>query len=300
MSKYIGVADLNLLSNECAVKKAALICDHLSFSAYHLSQALNKLFDGMFSPLFDDLFNKIETLKSKGIVIDAPSEFGSENTLHAALELVLFDKNPKIKAFRDKVIENIEKDENIDVISRARMARRAAMRLQQVTGWDTVVIDTLDVKQPALLNSGVDSVLSMLMTNMPEPSSETPWEAIVEYRQDADAKRQYAALKHWVNSAISSNKSIKELEDEMVYLQNEYKEHMRIHHMKIELGTMETVVVASAEILENLVRLKFGKAVKAIFAIEKRKVELLDAERQAPGRQLAYIINTVERFSSNA
>lgn len=300
MSKYIGVADINLLQCESAVKRAALICDHLSFSAYHLLLAMDKIFGGKVLPMVSDTFDKIDQLKKQGIVIDSPPEFGSEDALMAALELLLLDKREPIQKFREKIIQNVTEHEEFEVISRAGMARRAALRIQNRTGWDTVVIDTPDAKCTSLLEPGNDHVLSMIMNFMPEPSAETPWDAIIEYRQDEDAKKQFIALKHWINSALKSSKSNKELEDELEYLINEYKDHMKLHHMKIEIGTMETVVVASAELLENLVKFKFGKAAKALFAVHKQKVELLEAERQAPGRQLAYIINTSEKFSSKA
>lgn len=299
MSKFVGVADINLLLCESAVKRAALICDHISFSAYHLLLAMDKIFDGKALPMATDTIDKIDQLKANGIVIDAPPELGSEEALMAFLELLLLDEREHIQKIREKVIQNVTEHEEIEIISRAGMARRAALRIQKSTGWNTVVIDTPDAKYPSLLKKGNDHVLSMIMNFIPEPSIETPWAAIIEYRQDEDAKKQFTALKHWINTALASSKSIKELEDELAYLINEYKDHMKLHHMKIELGTMETVVVASAELLENLVKFKFGKAAKALFAVQKKKVELLEAERQAPGRQLAYIINARGKFSPN-
>lgn len=59
--------------------------------------------------------------------------------------------------------------------------------------------------------------------------------------------------------------------------------------MKVNAGVLETVVTAGAEIIENLIRLKFGRLAQALFAIKHRRIALLEAERSAPGREVAYI-----------
>lgn len=60
---------------------------------------------------------------------------------------------------------------------------------------------------------------------------------------------------------------------------------------------LETVVVATAECLENLVRLKFSKMAKALFSIKKRRVALLREELRSPGSELAYIAAAKHYFA---
>jgi hypothetical protein len=66
--------------------------------------------------------------------------------------------------------------------------------------------------------------------------------------------------------------------------------------MKVTTGALETIVTAAGEALENIAKLKFGALTKSVFSVRHRKIQLLEAERQAPGRELAYIVKARERF----
>lgn len=94
------------------------------------------------------------------------------------------------------------------------------------------------------------------------------------------------------------NLAEREIAEEIEWLLNEYQAHMRLHRMKITTGTLETVVVAVAEVAENLAKLKFGALAKSLFVLKHRSLELAEAERQAPGRELAYISRAREHFGS--
>jgi Fic/DOC family N-terminal len=49
------------------------------------------------------------------------------------------------------------------------------------------------------------------------------------------------------------------------------------------------------EIVENLAKLNLSKMAKGIFSAKKRKVELLEAELKAAGRECAYVFDAQER-----
>jgi hypothetical protein len=59
------------------------------------------------------------------------------------------------------------------------------------------------------------------------------------------------------------------------------------------------LVTTSAEVIEHMSHLKFASAAKALFSIQTRKIALLEAERAAVGREVAYIALAQERFKSN-
>ncbi|MGH9903111.1 MAG: hypothetical protein ACRD68_14990, partial [Pyrinomonadaceae bacterium] len=58
-----------------------------------------------------------------------------------------------------------------------------------------------------------------------------------------------------------------EVEEKLEHLINDYQEHMKLHELKVNKGALETVVVARMEFLEDLVRVKWGKIAKGLFAI---------------------------------
>lgn len=52
----------------------------------------------------------------------------------------------------------------------------------------------------------------------------------------------------------------REIEEKIEYLISQYGQHMKLHKLKTNTGIMETTVVAGAEFLEDMVKLKWGKS----------------------------------------
>lgn len=99
-----------------------------------------------------------------------------------------------------------------------------------------------------------------------------------------------------MSETARSKLSAEEVEEKLEYLLSEYQRHLNLHRLKTELGTIETVVVASAEILENLVKFKWSKIARGLFSIKHRRIALMEAELTAPGSEIAYIAGTREKF----
>lgn len=132
-------------------------------------------------------------------------------------------------------------------------------------------------------------VIGIVLKNLPVPSQQTPWEQILEYRGDPDSKSKFLALRDWTTKVAKSNLSNREIEDNLEYLLDQYSRHLDLHKMKTTRSTLETVVVTTAELLENLITIKWSKAASLLFSIRKRKIELMEAESSSPGREVAFI-----------
>ena len=52
-----------------------------------------------------------------------------------------------------------------------------------------------------------------------------------------------------------------------------------------------------ADIIENLVKFNWSKIAKGALQVSKRKVELMEAEMKAPGRECAYVFDARKRFA---
>ena len=89
-----------------------------------------------------------------------------------------------------------------------------------------------------------------------------------------------------------------EVEEKLASLLAKYEKHMRIHKMKVNRSTFQTIVVTSAELLEGLIKFKWGKAAKLLFSLQERKISLLEAELKAPGLEVAYLSKTRDRFGA--
>lgn len=140
-------------------------------------------------------------------------------------------------------------------------------------------------------------VVNLIIEHMPIPDDQTPWENILEFKNNPDNKGKMAGLRLWVNKSLKSKYSISELKDELEYLTYQYTKRLEIHKIKYNSGLLQTFVVGSAELLENTVKLKFSNIAKGLFSATNSKADLLNLELTAPGNELSYIYQANKTFN---
>lgn len=149
---------------------------------------------------------------------------------------------------------------------------------------------------PSFSKFTTSNVVQVVINKLPLPDGMTPWEGILDYRNDSEVKNDLIALNRWMRKITSENLSGNEIEEELEWLINEFQSHMKLHKIKATTETIETVIKAPLEIIENLIKLKWSKIPDPFFAIKKRQISLMEAELNAPGREIAYIIKARESF----
>lgn len=77
---------------------------------------------------------------------------------------------------------------------------------------------------------------------------------------------------------------------------NEYARAMKIHHIKASQSIIDAFVISPLEIIENLVKLNWSKIARDALSMKKRRVEPMEAEMKAPGRECAYAFDARKRF----
>jgi len=153
-----------------------------------------------------------------------------------------------------------------------------------------LISDLLGVK------AGPGDVVRVSVNNMPEPSDTTSLEEIVRFRQDPESKNKMVRLRRWVQTMMTKELSENEVTEELEWLVHQYEEHMRFHEMKFKRGVLEIVVATVAEIAEDLVKIRLGKLSRLPFTLSHRKIDLLEAELKAPGREIAYVVHARKEF----
>jgi hypothetical protein len=138
-------------------------------------------------------------------------------------------------------------------------------------------------------------VFEVVVSRMPEPDDNSSWERILEFRRDPDSRRTLRALRRWTRRIATQLHSPKEVGEELDYLVDEYEHHMKVHEIKYRRGTLEALVVGTAEALEDLAKIKWGALTKRLFT-RNRKVDMLQAELNAPGREIAYVLKARKSF----
>lgn len=175
-------------------------------------------------------------------------------------------------------------------------ARRECIRLSVLHRIDAHLVTSLG----DVLSKGSDSdkheVVKITLDSLPIPDDSTSWEQIIEYRNDPDSQSKFLSLRNWMSEVARDELTPAETEEKLEHLIDQYQQHMKLHRMKTNVGTLETIVTTSAEVLGDLVSFKWGKAVQALFALKRRKLALLEGELKSPGNQVAYIVKARETF----
>jgi hypothetical protein len=140
-------------------------------------------------------------------------------------------------------------------------------------------------------------IIRLVINKMPIPDDKTPWENIIEFKQNSDNKGKFAGLRTWINKMSASQNSLTEIQDELEYLLYQYEKSLKLHNIKFRRGILQSIIVGTAEVAENVAKLNFSGIAKKLFSIHEEKTALLQLELDAPGKELAYIAKAKEVFN---
>ena len=155
----------------------------------------------------------------------------------------------------------------------------------------------LFTKDPLYENIGKkETVLKFILNQLPEPDDSVSLDQLLEFRKDPNTLRKYYALVKWVNEVAKKDFNLHEIQDEYNYLYHEYVEHFKIRNIKSKQGMLEIFVTASIDVLSG--QLSVGGVSTSLFSLWKHNLNLLEAESNFTGKEIAYIHKTEEKFKS--
>jgi hypothetical protein len=292
------------------LKQQALLFDQIGFLRLGGIQNYlqNETINQEFSQRLDPVFTELEWLQQVGVVFDLsvdeafrrpPIDEFTQSTSEKEKEIGrnLIKRLEKIQAN----IVNIKDDERtIKLINEHQFIflRLLSMGFSMTKGVTAVTTFPYPVYTRKISDSTKSDVAQIVISKLPIPNNETPWEQIIDYRNYPENQNNLLGLRRWIRKISKGELSNTEIEEEIEWRINEFRNHMNLHKMKANTETLEVIVKAPLEIIENLIRLKFSKIPEPFFAIKKRQINLMEAELNAPGREISYIIKTQEAFQS--
>lgn len=295
------------------LKQQALLFDQIGI--YKLSNFYKTLEDSvyLFNKLVPNSPNKpeiiiseLEWLQQKGVIFElkikeelSESHFrhmdtntgqkveDAKNLLRKVIEIQTFDlKN----VYDEKRKLELIKEQQVTLL------RLMSIVMETARGISTVTTFPYSEYAAELPNSSKSNVAQIVISKLPLPNNETPWEQIIDYRNDEDNQKNLLNLRRWIRKISTENLSSVEIEEELEWLLNEFQDHMKLHKLKANIETLELMVKILPETIENLIKLKFSKLPEPIFALKKRRINLMEAELNAPVKEMSYVIKTREAF----
>lgn len=303
MTLHVGIIDVPPPGEQARLKHAALAFDRLVIAGAGGLASLGEHARGEVPQEAAELIATYKYLVESGVVLPlAGGAVGSsfeggneadviaaalteERLRHLLIQMYEFYKNAPSEVWRAAVRDASD-----------RSLRRAAIYYQEQFGWDAVAILPDTRAAAKVLTGDRDAVVDVLIEHLPIPSDDTPWEAILDFRQDPEVRRKYLLMRDWLNDLARGDLAPIELHDRLRAMLSDYEHHMQRAQMKVTHGAVRTVLTVAAEVLEGVLRLKPTQVVDALFFISKRRLDLSEAEQSAPGREIAYILDARGRF----
>jgi hypothetical protein len=233
---------------------------------------------------------------------DVHGEYNLEKEYHYLIEknvLRDFDERDIYHGLY-RLEDEFEVPDAIAQVPRDMRVRNISAYIARQFGVDVVPIcrgqlaDKLPEDQVTKIES---NVLRIAFSHMPVPGDDAAWQDIFDFRAEEGDKQW--AFRRFLLTLSTKKQTESEIRDDFEWTMNEYQKFMNIHKLKADHGFIETYVIPTVELVENVAKLNWSKVAKDLLGVRKRKVELLEAEMKAPGRECAYVFDARKRFGKH-
>lgn len=140
-------------------------------------------------------------------------------------------------------------------------------------------------------------VWKIVINEMPSLDTRAPWEDVLDFRAEARTQHLVRSLRRWIRKVVAEDWTESQLQDEVRELLYEYEAHLRLAGVGAGAGVLKRFITGVADLTESAIKLRLAKIAELVTALPDRKTKLLQAESEAPGRELALIPELRSRFS---
>jgi len=271
MKEYIAVNDTMVLFNLNALKRQALMFDRIAVPFF--GGISEQFIEHSRVPL---IITELEWLIDQGIAFEPNLDFDKQRLA----------ANNEFRSFiganvsETQYIEaELAKDIDINRIVEGREEASAQLLINAglaMIGYNARYIsaamralgkgDAYAVLSATIPSSGSSTaahsneVLQIAFNALPVPDESTPWEQIIEYRSDEDSRHKFLELRHWMSEMARSELTPAEAEQKLEYLISQYERHLKLHRLKTNTGTLETIVTTGAGDFRRFSELQVGQS----------------------------------------
>ncbi|HWY38193.1 MAG TPA: hypothetical protein VNY73_06510 [Bacteroidia bacterium] len=146
------------------------------------------------------------------------------------------------------------------------------------------ITQVIDWTNFSVTNQPKASIVNLIINNLPAVDMANNLDKIIEFKFDNDTISKKLGLRQWINKSSKGDFDIKELNEELEYQLNEYKMHIEYHKLKYNNKRLSILLTFPFEFIKN----PMG-TVSKLFDIREGKLDLVESERTAPGREFSFI-----------
>ncbi len=139
-------------------------------------------------------------------------------------------------------------------------------------------------------------IIQIAIEKIPIPDESTPWEKVWDFKSDTNNIGKLANFRVWINELSKSKMSLNEIRDLLESKLYEYRQSLDLHKIKYKFGFLETILLATSELIDHISPFKGGVPGKVLFQAKQKRIDLLDIEQNSKGRELAYFFSIQDGF----
>jgi len=235
-----------------------------------------------------------EFLESRGIAEKVPEHFGDEVTMADLFGLSGYrsDGDPLDSYVRYAASRYADPDRDVVPICKSPLPS-GPDRCPEMLASLQRIRPGLGATDPAKKKS-IELVLEVALKALPAPDASCAWDDILNFKTELHDKQW--GFRRFLRTLALKQQTEAEVSDEIEWMVNEYSKAMKVHNLKASPAFFEAYVIPGLELIEDIVRLKLSKIAKGVMVVNKRKVELLEAEMKAPGKECAYVFEARKKF----
>ncbi|CCK80764.1 hypothetical protein [Desulfobacula toluolica] len=253
----------------------------------------------------EELLATINYLMEQNQIID-PMPLGQNNHPPAESELEEYELASKLSGYIQDTHVDVSSYHDFTLMDRAHLescneylqSRVSASRLNKSRNVIATAIKPLDLPDNIQFDpeSNQDLTIKIVIHDFPLISDKIPFKEIISFKKETDTRARYLNLRKWIRNISNKDLTEKEITQEIEFIINDYVDYMNFLKLKFKRGTFETILVSSAQAIENLAKFKLKDFTQSLFSLSKQRIALIEAEKKAPGRELSFLVKAKKRL----
>jgi hypothetical protein len=196
------------------------------------------------------------------------------------------------RAAREAAAANFNMD-----IALSRLTTYLLWRDEQKPAYPVVFPFGLVKAVPAEI-SQVHGVLSIVLKRFPRPVADLPIRDLIAFKRDSDTQLKFERLWTWARKVAKESANPLEVEEELDSLLREHSVHLKQLTTETRFESLEILLSTPGEVIEDLVKLRFGSLIKRLLQFKRSEVNASGRELGLPGNDIAYITKATKLLSS--
>ena len=228
--------------------------------------------------------DEYEWLRDKGVIDTAPWPHTAADLRNDDVAKDIFDAL-ELSNIDDRSRTNLDTKRNIS----DHFVRAIAAHLRASGKTHTFPLLETQAWNERFTTDRRGQVIQLVIKGFPDIDDTIPFEDVLQLRSESEFLARRDAMRVWIRKAAEGKASLTDLEEELIYLLNQYETYMSAVSIRYSLNSIGSILKFSAALSSQIATLRLKEAIDTVFSLAATPASLIEAELKAPGREVSYL-----------